>query len=292
MIYEFAISPSLFVKWEDLRYFLQTFGREEGRLFSDIPRKKWMNITRKLINASDNGQVMKKRLKAGIEKLERRAIYRRNAVPEVESELWIDHALEAHRDRPLQAILTDNYDEDDESIIINDRDFTDDNRWKIPLDETVERSATRMVQTIQPMLDCSREIILIDRNFKPQDYRWRPFIIELISFLSQRSFSPSIRKIDFHVGDYLDPNYLKLLCTNHIVGGIPATMRVDFFVWPRDELHDRYVLTDVGGVDFGIGLDIYDGSGPTEVKISRVSEETLAKWWRFCKSRRATFSIP
>lgn len=292
MIYEFAISPRLFTEWQDLRFFLQSFGREEGRLLSDIPRKKWMNMTRKEINASDNGQVMKKRLKLGIERLERKAIYRRNTVPEVESELWIDHALEAHRNRPLQAILTDNHDGDDESIIINDTDFTDDIRWKIPLDATVARSANIMVQTIQPMLDCAREIILIDRNFNPQDYRWRPFIIELTSFLSQRLFSPSIGKIDFHVGDDLEPNYLKSLCINHISGGLPANMRVDFFVWPRDELHDRYVLTDIGGVDFGIGLDIWTGSGPTEVKISRASEETLAKWWRFCKSRRATFSIP
>jgi len=292
MIYEFAISPRLFTEWQDLRFFLQSFGREEGRLLSDIPRKKWMNMTRKEINASDNGQVMKKRLKAGIERLGRKALYRRNTVPEVESKLWIDHALEAHSDRPLQAILTDNHDGNNECIIINDRDFTDDIRWKIPLDATVERVAIKMVQTIQPMIDCAREIILIDRNFKPQDYRWRPFIIELTSFLSQRPFSPSIGKIDFHVGDYLESNYLKTRCINYIARWIPANMRVDFFVWPRDELHDRYVLTDVGGVDFGIGLDIYDGSGPTEVKISRVSEETLAKWWRLCKSKIGTFSIP
>jgi len=56
MIYEFAISPILFKEWQDLRFFLQSFGREEGRLLSDIPRKKWMKMTRKEINASDNGQ--------------------------------------------------------------------------------------------------------------------------------------------------------------------------------------------------------------------------------------------
>ncbi len=249
-------------------------------------------MTRKEINASDNGQVMKKRLKAGIERLARKAMYRRNSVPEVESEIWIDHALKAHSDRPLQAILTDNYDGDNECIIVNDRDFTDDIRWKIPLDITVERAANIMVQTIQPMLDCAREIILIDRNFNPKFYRWRPFIIKLSSFLSRRSFSPSIGKIDFHVGDDIEPNQLKLLCINHIAGELPAGIRIHFFVWPRDELHDRYVLTEVGGVDFGIGLDMWTGSGPTEVKISRASEETIAKWWRLCKSKRATFSIP
>lgn len=292
MIYEFAISPILFTEWQDLRFFLQTFGREEGRLLSDIPRKKWINMTRKEINASDNGQVMKKRLKAGIERLERKAIYRRNAVPEVESELWIDHALEAHRCRPLQAILTDNYDGDHESIIINDRDFTDDIRWKIPLDATVARSANIMVQTIQPMLDCAREIILIDRNFDPDKYRWRLFLLELASILSQRPFSPSINKIGFHVGDDIAANHLELLCRNHIENNVPDNMQIIFFVWPRDELHDRYVLTDIGGVRFGIGLDIYDGQGPEEVEISRISEGTFGKWWSLCKTRTAAFSIP
>ncbi len=68
-------------------------------------------------------------------------------------------------------------------------------------------------------------------------------------------------------------------------------MKVNFIVRPWDELHDRYILTDVGGIDFGIGLDIWDGSGPEKVKINRISEETRDWWWKTCRSKNTTFSL-
>ncbi|MBW2428178.1 MAG: hypothetical protein JRF56_04410 [Deltaproteobacteria bacterium] len=149
-----------------------------------------------------------------------------------------------------------------------------------------------MIQAIRPMLDCAREVVLIDRNFDPGKYRWRQFLIKLVEFLSGRTFSPSIGKIDFHLGDDVSLNHLQVLCSNNIVGDLPVGMKVNFFVWPREQLHDRYVLTDVGGVRFGIGLDICDGSGPEKVEISRISEETRRRWWTLCKNKAIAFSIP
>lgn len=292
MIYEFAISPILCTNYKDLQLFLQTFGRGEGRLFSDIPRKKWMRLARQEIKASENGQVMKKRLVAAVERLSRKALFRRNYVPDAGEKPWLDHAIAAHEDRPFKAILTDYYNGHEECILSCEQGFIDDNRWTIPLDSEVKRTAEEMIQAIRPMLDCAREVVLIDRNFDPDKYRWRQFLMKLTEFLSGRTFSPSIGKIDFHFGDKLSVNHLQLLCSNLIASDLPTGMKVNFFVWPRDELHDRYVLTDVGGVRFGIGLDIWDGSGPQKVEASRVSEETRLRWWGMCKNKTPTYTIP
>jgi hypothetical protein len=292
MIFEFAISPTLCTNYKDLRFFLQTFGSSEGRLFSDIPRKKWMQLARQEIKASENGQVMKKRLVAAIDRLSRKALCRRNHAPDAGEKPWLDHAIAAHEDRPFKAILTGSYDGNEECIISCEQDFIDDSRWIVPLDSEVERTAVEMIQAIRPMLDCTREVVLIDRNFDPDKYRWRQFLTELAVFLSRRTFSPSIGKIDFHFGDDISVNQLQFLCTKHIAGELPAGMKVNFIVWPRDELHDRYVLTDVGGVRFGIGLDIWDGSGPDKVEVSRTSEETRLRWWALCKNKTAAFTIP
>ena len=251
MIYEFAISPALCTNYRDLRFFLQTFGCGEGRLFSDIPRKKWMRMARQEIKASENGQVEKKRLSVAVEKLARKALYQRNVVPELADEPWLAHVLAAHADRPFKAILTDTEKGADACILSCGQDFTDDTRWKIPLDAAVERTAEKMIQAIRPMLDCAREVVLIDRNFDPDKYRWRQFLIKLAEFLSGRPFSPAIGKIDFHFGDRISSHQLQVLCANHITTKMPADMKVNCFVWPSDELHDRYVLTDVGGIRFG-----------------------------------------
>ena len=291
MVYEFAISPVLCTNWQDLRFFLATFGGEQGRLFSDIPRKKWIRLARSGVKYSDNGQVMKKRLVAGIERLARKAIYCRNSAPAPQSEDWLDHAIAAHEDRPFKAIITECYDGDDECILGNDQEFTENCRWSIPLDMTIERRPHRMAEAIEPMLNCAREVILIDRNFDPDKYRWRPFLLGLTEFLSKREFSPSINKIDYHVGDRIAAGHMQWLCNTHISKKLPPGMTVNLIVWPWDELHDRYILTDTGGVDFGIGLDIWDGSGPEKVKVSRISEQTREKWWKACKSKHTTFSF-
>lgn len=292
MIFEFAISPSLCTNYKDLQLFLQTFGNGEGRLFSDIPRKKWMRSARQEIKASENGQVMKKRLVAAVERLSRKALHRRNYAPDAGDKVWLDHAIAAHEDRPFKAILTDCYNGDEKCIISCEQDFIDDSRWTIPLDSEVERTAAEMVQAIHPMLDCAREVVLIDRNFDPDKFRWRQFLIELMEFISGRTFSPSIGRIDFHLGNTISANQLQTLSSKHIVDSIPTGMKLNFFVWPRDQLHDRYVLTDIGGIRFGIGLDVWDGSGPKKVEISRVSEETRLRWWVQCKNKTAAFSIP
>lgn len=292
MIFEFAISPTLCTNYKDLQLFLQTFGSGEGRLFSDIPRKKWMRLARQEIKNSKNGQIMKKRLVAAIERLSRKALHRRNYAPDVGEKPWLDYAIAAHEDRPFKAILTDCYNGNEECIISCEQDFIDDSRWTIPLDTEVKRTAAELTQAIRPMLDCAREVVLIDRNFEPDKYRWRQFLIKLMEFLSARTFSPSIGKIDFHLGDKFSVNQLQILCSNHIVDAIPTGMKLNFYVWARGDLHDRYVLTNVGGVRLGIGLDIWDGSGPKKVEISRVSEKTRLRWWTLCKNKAVTFTIP
>jgi len=292
MIYEFAIAPTLCTDWKDLRFFLETFGKGEGRLVSDIPNKKWMRLARMEIKNSENRQVMKKRLVAGAEKLYRKAIYRRNYLPEIGNVSWIDHAISAHKNRPFQAILTNCYDGDEEFVLTIEQDFIENDRWQILPDDIIERSARKMVEVIQPMLNCSREVVLVDRNFDPYKYRWRPFLNELATFLSKRNFSPSIQKIDYHLGDKISVEHLKLLCSQHLLKDLPPDIKINFFIWPWDEMHDRYILTDVGGVKFGIGLDIYDGSGSKGVEVSRISAETRDRWWKVCKKKETSFSIP
>lgn len=292
MIYEFAISPSLCTDYQNLRLFLETFGGENGRLFSDIPRRQWERLARREIKQSENGQIEKKRLVAGIERLIRKAIYRRNKTPEINSGIWLDHAIAAHEDRPFKAILTNCYEGEEACILINDHRLIEHTLWQSPLDRIIPRSANEMVASIVPMLDCSRELILIDRNFHPEYFRWKPFIVELSKYLSKRSFTPSINKIDFHIGDKLSSDHLTTLWNKNIIKEIPEGIKFNFFIWPWEQLHDRYVLTDIGGIEFGIGLDVFDGSGPENVKVSRISENTRLFWWKACKQKSPSFTIP
>lgn len=291
MIFEFAVSPELFTYWQDVRFLIASFGREEGRLISEIPRKKWKTLVLQAIKRSDNGEVMKKRLKEAATRLIKRALYTRQTAPEVDTSSWLAAALAAHEQRPFRAILVDTYDGDRGDVLTNDIGLADHPLWQIPKDVSVDRDAVTMIGVIQSVLDCAGEMVLVDRNFRPDQQRFRNVLIRIMVALSTRPHGPRIRKVVYHAGDDISKDHLETQCRSCIGTLIPVGMTLEIIVHPRDELHDRFVLTDIGGVSFGQGLDESLGSGPEKVLISRLSDSTYKEWWRKCKSKPATFSI-
>ena len=291
MIFEFAVSPELFTDWQDVRFLVASFGREEGRLCSEIPRKKWKALVLQAIKCSDNGEVMKKRLKEAASRLIKRALYCRQATPEVDTTDWLAAALVAHELRPFRAIIVDRYEGGRDDVLACDLRLIDHPLWKVSKDESVDRSTATMVGVIQAVLDCAGEVVLVDRNFRPEQQRFRNVLIHIMVSLATRPHGPHIGKIVYHVGDDIAMGHLETQCRTCIAAHIPAGMTLEIIVHPRDELHDRFVLTDIGGVSFGQGLDESLGSGPAKVLISRLSDTTYKEWWRKCKSKPATFSI-
>ncbi|BBO78284.1 hypothetical protein DSCW_57010 [Desulfosarcina widdelii] len=291
MIFEFAVSPELFADWQDVRFLVASFGREEGRLVSEIPRKKWKMLVLQAIKRSDNGEVMKKRLKEAATRLIKRALYTRQTAPEVDATDWLAAALAAHEQRPFRAIIVDTYDGDRDDVLACDLSLIDHPLWRVPKDESVERNAATMLGVIQSILDCAGEVVLVDRNFRPDQQRFRNVLIRLMESLSTRPHGPRIGKIVYHVGDDIEIGHLETQCRACIAVRIPASITLEIVVHPRDKLHDRFVLTDIGGVSFGQGLDESLGSGPDKVLVSRLSETTYKEWWRKCKSTTVSFRI-
>jgi hypothetical protein len=291
MIYEFAVSPSICDSWQNLRFLLSSFGKEEGRLLSDIPKKQWFNLALKTIKQSDHPPVERKRMSEGVIKLKNKSLYKRNYVPDIAGKNWLDCALAAHKDRPFRGILTDGCHAVEDCVLINDIELTEKALWNIPPGCMAKRTATEMLEPIKPMLDCANEAILIDRNFDPGKARFINFLSELLNYLSHRSYSPSIQTISYHLGDKMSPEHIQYLCNEHLAHRIPYGMKLNIYIWPKDELHDRYVLTDNGGVKYGVGLDEYDGGGSKEVAINRIFESEYRKWWNECQKRPQALTI-
>ena len=291
MIFEFAVSPELFTDWRDVRFLEESFGKDKGRLISEIPRKKWKPLVLQAINKSGNGPVMRSSMKRAANRLIKKALYTRQTTPEMEASEWIAAAIAAHEQRPFRGIIVDTYDGDRDDVLTNNIGLADHPLWQIPKDESVNREAVNMIGVIQSVLDCAGEVVLVDRNFRPDQQRFRNVLVRIMISLSTRLHGPRIRKIEYHVGDDISKVHLETQCRSCIGTLIPAGMTLEIIVHPRDELHDRFVLTDIGGVSFGQGLDESLGSGPTKVLISRLSDSTYKEWWRKCKSKPTTFSI-
>lgn len=291
MIYEFAVSPAICDSWQNLRFLLSSFGKEEGRLLSDIPKKQWFNLAMKTVKQSDNPQKERKVMTEGVIKLKKKSLYKRNFVPAVSSANWLDHALTAHHDRPFRAILTTDCQVKENYLLTNNFELTEQDLWKISPGCMVKRTAGEMLESIKPMLDCANEVILIDRNFDPGKRRFVNFLAELLTYLANRTYSPSIQTVSYHMGDKMAVDHIRHLCDEYVTHRIPSGISVNICVWPNSELHDRYVLTDNGGVKYGIGLDEHEGVSSREVAVNRIFETEYRKWWAECQKRPVAFTI-
>jgi hypothetical protein len=297
MIYEYAVDPALCVDWQDLRYLVLSCGREQGRLISDVPRKRWTRLASEAINESNPKPVERKRLKEFLKKLSKKALYLRKFTVKSNSN-WIDNAIATHQVWPFKAILTtENYPGDEDFIIKNNISMSDHERWKQSPSVTVNRNAADMVDPITPLLENARQVMLIDKNFRLVNssghkiIKYKNVLLETLNKINNKAYGPSIKKLVYHVGNKLSQEELKHHCALHLKNDMPEGMTLQFVIWPWDELHDRFVLTDIGGVDFGQGLDEWTGSGPKKVKIGRISDEDYKTWWSKCNKKSPNFSI-
>jgi len=291
MIYEYAISPELFADYRDVQLLQASFGKGYGRLFSKVPKKEWLKAVQKVIKESGNKPVMRERLKSAAKKLVRYAGYMRVEQPDTIEQHWLDSILQAHSKRPFHAILVPEYSGDVPEVLANDFTLQEQDLWKVDSTLRIARNADKMVETICPMLECAREIILIDRNFKPDKSRFINVLIKIFRTISEREHGSAISKITYHLGDEWGVDHLQMTCKDRLAHKIPCGMRLDIVTRPWDELHDRFVLTDIGGVEFGVGLDESLGGGVPEVRIKLMPEEDYREEWKRAHKTDITFSI-
>ena len=284
MIYEYAVDPELCADWRDLRMLIDSFGKSEGRVMSDVPVNKWLGEAYLAIRASEGGTVKRKRLKLGARRLIEKALYRRETSPAAEGS-WINTAKSYHADHEFRAIITHEYSGDEDYIVTNDIDLSHNPLWQVPHDLNIDRVANLMINEIKPFLEMAGEVILVDRNFDPREQRFVNVVIKILELLKAKSTGPPISKVVYHLGDKLGKGEVVNRCQQYVKGRIPSGMSLDLYIWPKDDLHDRFILTEVGGVKFSVGLDESLGGGTSKVIIDRLAEETYREWWAKCHQR-------
>jgi hypothetical protein len=292
MIYEYAISPDQFKDPEQVRYWKHTLGPDKGRLLSDIPKGKWCREAYLEINRSRHQPVLRKSLKVHTRRIFESAKYFRNEC-EPEGFNWLDTALKEHSRKPFKAIIVGSKSTIHNYVLENNINLEDHELWRQEGSYKIERSAEKMTVLILPMLVCAKEIHLVDRNFRPQEARFRNFLLQLTQKIGNYSYNSSVPKIFYHLGDKnISLNELNRQCSRHIIGNLPSTVTVSFCLRAWNDLHDRYVLTDIGGVKFGVGLDECLGEGVTEVQVDRLSIEEYVAEWKKAKSARVSLELP
>ncbi len=266
MIFEYAVEPILLNNWKDFRYFTEKFGVPNGRLISRFP-KKWKRLVYEAL--AECGEIERKRIEEGLRQLDARMLKRQH---DWDSQFdWLTNAETEHLKRLFHAILAKTNRNQRAFVLEGDRLDETEPLWNTRRSRIIPRKAREMAACVAPLLRWSRRLMFIDPYFGPENPRHRrPFEAFMVAMLEGRLQNPPT-VVEVHITDRADFDFFKSEVNQRLSGLIPVGVKVRFVRWRQrdggEKLHNRYILTDIGGVSFEVGLD--DGAeGETdEIKL-------------------------
>jgi hypothetical protein len=254
MLAEFALEPTLLHNWDRFQRFVSLFGVGQGRLISRFP-KKWQEMVLASVTC---GPVEKQRITEALVRATKSVLLPREhdwnaALP------WLENAVTEHAKRPFDAILAASNPANHGDVV----DSSDLDVTALPAklqagpSRLVVRSAAQMAAAVRVLLQFSKKVVLMDRNFSPDSRRFRDPLGEMLMYFLDRHGKPRQVEVELHFGHRIldDAPDFKAACEAHLQDVIPVGMRLTIARWNHEDLHNRYILTDRGGLLIGEGLD-------------------------------------
>jgi hypothetical protein len=271
MFREYALEPALISSWDRARFFFDSFGPWKGRFLAEYPRH-WKRIVFEGLSCPD---VEKKRITERLAQLDKRVFSARANAPYDGARSWIDNAETEHRRSPFHAIVV--AEKPGLPHFLDGSDVDDRNElWRVDLGLFLERDPNTFVQALRLLLAASRRVVIIDPYFRAdQDDKTRA----LIAFCNAVDVAATV---EVHFGD--EPRgYEPCMrdATRSLPQILPSGVEVTLHCWKErlggPRLHNRYLITEVGGVEFGDGIEM--GDAGDEDRLSILEESSRAKLW-------------
>lgn len=250
MHYEFAVEPQFLTgDFKTFRHFIDKFGFHRGRLISEFPSKWKKEIYNSIKHLSDMEQ------KSIVKVLQSSGIFIKSARGFQNNLDWCANAEQAHQIKPFHAIIaSQNLRQNPDVIVGSDLWLNPDNPlFDIPFECSMEKTTTGFSSATKLLITHSKDIIFIDPIFNCD--RFNDALKAMLAVVSDTttiryysSSSPRGETLEFRV------NALK----NCIPRYIPKGLSLEIILLKSDYdfgNHNRFVLTDRGGIKFPWGLD-------------------------------------
>lgn len=266
MIYEFALDPGVLNNFHAIRYFLEKFGVHRGRLISRYPRK-WKKMVFEACVAC--GDIERKRIEESLNNADNKLMSTSRSYDSTLT--WFINAEHQHTIKPFHAIISSSNPRGVPEVLIADEVSEEATPLlRIKREDCVPRSAGVLASLVRPLLQISSEVLFIDPYFNPTKER---FLTTLSQFLMALDGNDKVNCIEYHLGDDLDEAYFKAECRRNIPRLLPKNKKIRFLRWrqqeadPGDQLHPRYILTNLGGIRIDVGLDAGEEGETTDISL-------------------------
>ncbi len=281
MIYEYAVEPDLVVDWALARagIYVRQFGMDQRRLVSDFP-KDWRGQVfgalygRFGFDDTDLGfQNAQPYVEAYVQELCEYMVPRSEpANPDLS---WLDAALLEHRRWAFKAIVVSSPGTSDCRELVTPEVMNDtrDRRWRLDTISPTAKTGTELAAAMGPLLCVSQQVVLVDPYFHAKE---AGFVESFTAIVSESLKRPRGQPVELTVisgvewarkgGPELTADErvriardmhdkAKRILPTCLPAGMPAKfVCVERLPTAADPFHNRYVLTNVGGVILPYGI--------------------------------------
>ncbi len=291
---EYAVQPECLVQSRDaFRALFFAFGWEHGRLIAQYPTKDWLRLVHEALSRSSLGDVAKAWVVEKLQSEKHRLV--RGGRPYSPVLSWLKNAENQQSTTlPFSGIIAQENPRQHRDVAIAEELTDTTPHFVSPGTVYVPRRGTEMAACVRHLLTRSRDVLFVDPHFGGLEERFLAVFRAMLTHLA----SPLGRaaRIEYHLAQ-------KSLCLDHVEfsrrlqrqlrSTIPPDLSVKFLIWEQrpggEILHDRFILTDLGGVDFSVGLD--EGEAGQTTKVSRLSRTAYEKVWRDFSMESAAFVL-
>ncbi len=266
MISEYALEPVLLNNWKDFRYLVEKFGVSEGRLIARYP-KHWKRLVYESLK--DCSVMDKKRIVEMLITIEDRMKRRKS---EWDKHLqWLENAEAEDKSRPFRAIIAKENPRGSLHVLELESLSEANPQWKSVRCRIIKRSADEIRSSAATLVEISNKVLIIDPYFSPDKIECRRPIAAIMESGMIRDGGEKIFEVHLKDRDNaISPDLLKKSCDTKLAPIIPMGMRLRVLLWREKEngekLHNRYILTERGGIRFGAGIS-EDSSHTDEVEL-------------------------
>jgi hypothetical protein len=176
-----------------------------------------------------------------------------------DSGLGLENAEAEYVRRPFAGIIATENPRGLEAVLDSEQLGAGSARWKLEGGASPARTAEALALTLSAMLTNCRQLHLVDPHFGPENRRHRRVVEALMDIVAATGTALDI--VCVHCSDKSKLAFFEAEAAK-MAARLPGGLSLHFVRWQQrpggDRLHNRYVLTDVGGVALGIGLDAGD----------------------------------
>lgn len=288
MIHAFAVDPEVAVEWHSqsaFRTICREFGLGTPRVMLEIPAfTKWKRAVWRVSYERDLTDMDKKRLEQLLVVLGEGRVRRADATYDSERS-WLENSEAEWERRAFRGVLAKENPRDRPFVVLAAQRDEGSDLWDVEDGDVIARTPEAIARCIEPMLASSPVVHLVDPYFGCDNAGKRQ-VLRAIAKRAVASAGNEARTILIHCSAsktgtlaHFEDEAAKMAAQ------LPKGIVVAFNRWePRDdgdELHNRYVLADCGGVRLGNSLQAGKNGATDDVNVL-VRKQFDVRWALYC----------